>query len=309
MMPRANCLNPDILTESSKPRLTRRGWLKRTACTAGTLAGAVGLYTWQIEPYWVEVVERVLAIQGVPESLVGKTLVQISDIHIGDNVDDSFLITWFQRVAEWKPDIVVFTGDFLTLNRDRTLPTEKMKKVLYHFPQGNLATIGICGNHDYGYRWSDSDAARQVMRIATDSGLTMLRNESYDVSGLQFVGFDDYWSPNFCGPELLERTDLDRPTLVLCHNPDVAVLPIWRGYRGWILSGHTHGGQCKAPFFTPPQLPIVNKRLFAGAFHLPEGHQLYVNRALGHSLQVRFNARPEITVFRIQSQKSELARI
>lgn len=51
----------------------------------------------------------------------------------------------------------------------------------------------------------------------------------------------------------------------LCHNPDVADHPVWAGYRGWMLSGHTHGGQCKVPFMTPPILPVRNKRYAAGA--------------------------------------------
>jgi len=49
---------------------------------------------------------------------------------------------------------------------------------------------------------------------------------------------------------VLSGVDHAKANLVLCHNPDVADLPVWSGYRGWILSGHTHGGQGpKPPFF------------------------------------------------------------
>ena len=278
-------------------RMTRRKWLNRVGRTAVGGALGIGLYAWRIEPHWVEVIRREMAIHDLPASLEGRTLVQISDIHIGHQVDDSFLISWFQRVAEWKPDIVVFTGDFLTLRPDGSLPTEQMERVLSDFPHGQLATLGILGNHDFGVRWSDPQAANVVTGIARSAGIDILRNQARDVAGLQIIGFDDYWGTNFAGARVLRGVDLDRASLVLCHNPDVVDLPIWSDYCGWILSGHTHGGQCKAPLFSPPRLPIQNKCYASGEIVLADGRRLYVNRALGHSMRVRFNVRPEVTVF------------
>lgn len=75
--------------------------------------------------------------------------------------------------------------------------------------------------------------------------------------------------------------------------------PAWGDYRGWILAGHTHGGQCKPPFLPPPLLPVKNRRYTAGAFALSRGRRMYINRGVGHLLRVRFNARPEVTVFRL----------
>jgi predicted MPP superfamily phosphohydrolase len=89
------------------------------------------------------------------------------------------------------------------------------------------------------------------------------------------------------------------PTIVLCHNPDVADLSVWGQFQGWILSGHTHGGQCKPPFLPPPLLPVRNRRYTSGEFDLGDDRFMYINRGLGHILRVRFNARPEITVFRL----------
>lgn len=280
--------------------MTRRKWLTRVGGIAAAGAFGAGLYAWRLEPHWVEVVRRKMTISNLPASLEGRQLVQISDIHIGEHVDDAYLISWFQRVAEWKPEIVVFTGDFLTLRSDGSLPIEKMERVLSHFPHGQLATIGILGNHDYGHRWSDPQAANNVTAIARNAGLDILRNKTRDVSGLQIVGFDDYWGTNFAGDKVLKDVDTDQPTLVLCHNPDVVDLPIWSGYRGWILSGHTHGGQCKAPFFSPPRLPIQNWRYASGQIELDDGRSLYVNRALGYSIRIRFNVLPEITVFTLE---------
>jgi hypothetical protein len=88
--------------------------------------------------------------------------------------------------------------------------------------------------------------------------------------------------------------------IVLSHNPDTADLPGWGAYSGWILSGHTHGGQCKPPFLPPPLLPVRNRRYTCGEFELAGGRRLYISRGVGHLQRVRFNVRPEITVFRME---------
>jgi predicted MPP superfamily phosphohydrolase len=87
---------------------------------------------------------------------------------------------------------------------------------------------------------------------------------------------------------------------VLCHTPDALDALSWGDFQGWVLAGHTHGGQCKPPFLAPPLVPVRNPRYAAGEVALPDGRRLYINRGLGHLLQVRFNARPEITTFTLR---------
>ena len=47
-------------------------------------------------------------------------------------------------------------------------------------------------------------------------------------------------------------------------------------------------------------MPVRNTRYTAGVFALPGGRTLYVSRGVGHFFQVRFNVRPEVTVFTLQ---------
>src|SRR4051794_24759928 len=95
-------------------RISRRSMLKRSAVTTLLLAGGTGLYTWKIEPHWVEVVSRSLPIANLPLALAGKLLVQISDLHCGDRVDEAYLHESVRRVAAMKPAIVVITGDYIS---------------------------------------------------------------------------------------------------------------------------------------------------------------------------------------------------
>ena len=58
--------------------------------------------------------------------------------------------------------------------------------------------------------------------------------------------------------------------------------------------------QCKPPFLTPPLLPVRNQRYTAGVFALSDSRRMYISRGVGHLMQVRFNVRPEVTVFELQ---------
>jgi uncharacterized protein len=131
-------------------------------------------------------------------------------------------------------------------------------------------------------------------------GVTFLRNQVLEVEGLQIIGLDDWWAHAF-EPTPLRQVSSARASIVLSHNPDTSDLPVWQGYEGWILSGHTHGGQCKPPFLPPPLVPVQNRRYTAGEFTLDGRRRLYINRGVGHLLRVRFNVRPEVTVHELTS--------
>jgi predicted MPP superfamily phosphohydrolase len=261
------------------------------------LVGGLGIagYAWRVEPHWIEVVHRQLAIAGLPDAWVGRTLVLISDLHIGPVVDDDYLIGALERVAALAPDVVAVTGDFMTYRGPEQF--DQVARVLEHLQPGRLATVGVLGNHDFGLQWSDVVVAERLARRVQEAGVNLLRNASFMFEGLALAGLDDCWSPTFAPQKVLPTLPPGHAALVLCHNPDVADLPVWAGFRGWILCGHTHGGQCKPPFFKPPLLPVSNPRYVAGEIDLQDGRRLYINRGLGYLRRVRFNVRPEITVF------------
>ena len=94
------------------PRLTRRRFL---AALGG--AALLGLYTWRVEPHWVEVVHRDMPIPNLPDHLVGKTLVQLSDLHVGPRVESAYIQHSLRLVNQLRPDLVCITGDFMTCDQ------------------------------------------------------------------------------------------------------------------------------------------------------------------------------------------------
>ncbi len=262
----------------------------------GGAALGVGFYTWRVEPHWLEIVERPLPVVNLPSALEGARLAQLSDLHIGPQVDDDYLLSVFQRVREAAPDIVVYTGDFTSYAPD---VIEHSRRIFAELPLGRRATFGSLGNHDYGPSWEQSDVAEQLTKLAGEVGITMLRNAVGQVDGLQVMGLDDLWAGAFNLAAAKAQLNLSQPAIALSHNPDTADLPGWDGFCGWILAGHTHGGQCKAPFLPPPLLPVANRRYTSGEFELSGGRRMYINRGVGHLLRVRINARPEVTMFQL----------
>src|SRR4051812_12657104 len=276
--------------------ITRRRFLKASAAATGLGAG-LGIYAWRIEPHWLEFVERPLPISNLPKDLAGWRLAQLSDLHIGPQVDDHYLLRNFDRVKKLSPELVVYTGDFTS--REAGLH-DHARRIFPHLPLGRHGTFGILGNHDYGLGWSQPQVAFQIASLASGAGVRMLRNELTEVSGLHIIGFDDLWANHFDITAGFRDLPSGAAALTLSHNPDTVDLEGWENYSGWILAGHTHGGQCKPPFLPAPLLPVVNRRYTAGEFGLSGGRRLYISRGLGHLLAVRFNVRPEITVFRLE---------
>lgn len=269
---------------------------RRFLGTAGVFGTglALGLYAWDIEPEWLEIVRRPLPVRGLPAALRGRTLAHLSDIHVGPRVSDAYVRRTFARVAALRPDLVAYTGDYVTW-RDDVLP--RAAAIYDGMPRGRLGTFATLGNHDYGPGWAHPEIAAQVATMLEHRGARVLRNEVAEVAGLQVMGLDDTWANRFDVAGAIARLAPERPALALSHNPDTVDRPAWSGFTGWILAGHTHGGQVKPPFLPPPLLPVRNRRYVAGEVALSGGRRLYVSRGVGHLLHVRFGVRPEVTLF------------
>jgi hypothetical protein len=278
--------------------MKRRNFIHKTFLGSIGIGVLTSLYTWQVEPFWLEFVNKKMPIKNLPNKLVGKTLMQISDIHVGNRFDYNYIIESFKKAQKFNPDYVVYTGDYVSYENKEQF--NQLNTVLQHTVKGKIGTIGILGNHDYGHNWSEQDVADKITNQLKLAGVTILNNSQLNLEGLNIIGLDDYWSLNFAPEEVMGYVDSSKANLVLCHNPDVCDLDIWNGYKGWILSGHTHGGQCKPPFLKAPMLPVKNKKYSQGEIDLKDGRTLYINRAIGHLWQIRFNVRPEITIFELE---------
>lgn len=168
--------------------MTREKFIKRILQLMATGAFPF-LYSWQIEPFWLEIVYKTINIKNLPENLAGKTIMQISDLHVGNRFDWNFLIESFEKVRKLNPDFVVYTGDFVNVGNAKE--QNDLKTVLDHAVLGKLGTVGILGNHDYGRNWRENKVANDIKSIGENAGIKMLINEDIEISGLNFIGLGD----------------------------------------------------------------------------------------------------------------------
>ena len=278
-----------------RKKMTRRKFIGRALATCMGTCAKSGLYAWRIEPHWIQITEHQMKLRGLPDNWAGRKLVQISDLHAGDVVSDQYLRQSLARVNDIKPDVLAITGDFMTCGG-----TEQIDRVVDIFkslhtpPHGAFACLG---NHDYTGTWRNHHVADTLVARLEPRGIRFLRNERADVSGLQLLGVDELWAMR-CEPKCALRSyDTHRAAIALIHNPDIVDMAEWAPFDGWFLAGHTHGGQVDPPFMAPPLLPVRNRSHYSGRYAIGPNQTLYVNRGVGYSRRVRFNARPEIAVF------------
>ena len=282
----------------TRPALfTRRSFLAGAAVSAAALSG-VALYSNEVARHELEVTQQTFYLRNLPAPFDGFRVVQISDIHLDEFMEDFFLREIIERVNSLQADLLLVTGDFVSRG---PLPmsialaaagrcAEMLRNL--HCPQ----RFGILGNHDamVGPRF-----IRQHMEA---NGLPLLVNQTVLIErGGQHIflgGLDDVsiGQPNL---NMTVPASPDAPVLLMCHEPDYADT-IARHPRGplvdLIFAGHTHGGQVRLPGLPPLELP-PNGKIYVEGHFLVGNSQLYVNRGVGTvGLPFRLNCPPEITV-------------
>src|SRR5580698_6939678 len=93
--------------------ITRRAFLVGTG--AATAAAGMALYAGEIARHELDIVPRTFEIAHLPSAFHGYRMVQISDIHLDEFTEPSFLERIIGHIDALSPDIVLLTGDFVTL--------------------------------------------------------------------------------------------------------------------------------------------------------------------------------------------------
>lgn len=287
----------DFKIKTQEKKLSRRKFLKNLLVAgSGAVILSISSYSFLWEPQNVIFERHYLPIPNLPDWWIGKKIIQVSDIHSSIFIDRNYIAKTFERINKEKPDIIVFTGDYVTENADYMSPLKEEAKNLKS-RLGNSGKIAVIGNHD---RWTSEEIVKKGLKNA---GFKMLINESFHLgdadSPLNILGVDDQWTG---------KVDLDRSStgidfkkeaaIILSHNPDVFPLAASKEISV-MLAGHTHGGQVSLPFIGPPILPSSFK--YQKGFYRINKSLMYVNRGLGLiAPPVRILCPPEITVFSLK---------
>lgn len=233
-------------------------------------------------------------VRGLPSELEGLRIGLLTDLHAGNEGHYRLIRRAVSMLIAERPDLVALTGDFAA---DEACGFAEVLTAL----EGLNAPLGVYtvpGNHDYIVGIEQWRAAMRQHPVIVDL-TNRYRVIDLDDVRLCVAGVDDFYlgSPRLRLPPPEERDF----TLLLAHSPDEAER-CRRAHDsvGLIVSGHTHGGQIRIPFFGAPVNSAENADLYDEGLRRRPWTQVYTSRGLGTvHLPVRLFARPEVTVLEL----------
>ena len=263
--------------------------------------GVGGLfYAREIETRWLEVRPVTLTLPRLAPEFDGYRIVQIGDIHLEDWTKPRRLNRIVELVNEQQADLITITGDFLSYSADPGVPRRLVEAL------GRLrardGVVAVMGNHDY---MTDVDLVRRCLKEAEVPELrndvrTMWRGDA----ALHIAGVDDVMEGRSRLDLVLQKLPEEGAAVLLAHEPDFADVSAAAGRLDLQLSGHSHGGQVRMPFWGPVFLPPHSQRYSAGLYEVG-GMLQYTNRGLGFvDARLRFLCRPEITVLTLRTPQT-----
>lgn len=285
--------------------ISRREFLKKTGqVAAGGAFGVVGgvVYSHEIETTWIDVTKISLRLPRLPSVFRDYRIVHVSDLHLDHQTEPSYLEKVVRLVNEQGPDLIAFTGDFVTFEPEMHLA--ELTSTLGRL-ESRDGVLAVLGNHDH---LNDPVLVGSAIR---DGGATVLHNEVRVLKragvSLNVCGLDDLWEGQPRLDRAISRLPRDGAAILLVHEPDFADTSAATGRFDLQLSGHSHGGQVRLPLVGAPVLPRYAEKYPMGLYNV-NGMALYTNRGLGMlPPRLRFLCRPEITVLDLHDQRQRPA--
>jgi predicted MPP superfamily phosphohydrolase len=270
------------------------------------VSGLAWYGTW-IEPFRLQLTCRKLDHSHWPAEADPIRLLHLSDLHLERaGVREDRLQ---QMIDQLEPDIICFSGDLLNLSYnddDRAVRDAREVLGLWTAPYGVFAVTG-------SPLVDLPERARMILEGLQNVRWLLDETETLDLGGrmLNLVGLSCTHDPVRDGARLgaaLQSDIAGALTVLLYHTPDLAPEAAAAGID-LHLSGHTHGGQIRLPFYGALiTSSIYGKRFEGGEYHLSRGgHRdpmtLYVSRGIGMeggvAPRARFLCRPEIILWTI----------
>jgi hypothetical protein len=230
-----------------------------------------------------------LEIVRLPKAFDGFRLLWISDLHLErfDHLPQKVL----DLIQPLEYDLCVFGGDSCFEHYF----SDKACSMMEHIAMGLVKksqVLGILGNHDF------YPIAQMLDRV----GFKMLLNENIclerDGQKLWFAGVED--CHYFCADDIHEAMQgipAGDCKILLSHSPELYKQGAEAGFD-LCLSGHTHGGQiCLPGGVSVISSASVPRPMRSGLWRYENMLGYTCRGAAASGAPVRFNSRPEITLF------------
>jgi len=222
-------------------------------------------------------VERLRRHPGVSERR-GLRIVQITDPHLGPWQPVAKLRRTLERLFESEPDLVLVTGDLLTMEGMGS--PGALAHALAPLARFSGRSFACLGNHDH-------EAPDEVRSALESVGVRLLVDEEAcvetAVGSIQLVGSDWVTREREAHQAGLLARYPRRPghlRLMLLHDPS-AFAHVPDGAADLVLSGHTHGGQIGLVSLGLDWTVLSGTRWPDHGFFALGRNRLYVHRGTG----------------------------
>ncbi len=233
------------------------------------------------------ITKRTISSMALSKDWKDKTMVLVSDIHLGLIRQGKFLTKVVNLINAQNPDIVFIAGDIIDGPK---FPYENELAPLKNL-RAPLGVFYTPGNHE-AYN-QEPDQWKPLVKAATK----MLVDEKMLVNGTQIIGLD-YASetPSESTAKLL-HTGFDKtiPSIVILHDPRHAKALQEAGVS-LVLSGHTHRGQ----FFPMTIIVKLIYKKYTYGQTVYKGNTSITTSGVGTAMTpIRLGTNPEIVVIKI----------
>lgn len=273
-------------------KISRRQFLKRAY-----LVGAVGLaasYPLLIERYLVQTNTYRIPVPNLPHSFNGFRIVQLTDLHYDSPVQTQWIYYLTEVANNLKGDLIVCTGDYV----NKTSSTKEIDIVwdMLSTLNAKAGVFSVLGNHDH---WADTARSDYCLKQTGQDLRHKIVPIRRGTDTIWLAGAGDLYEDHRNLDGVLGQIPDSDCRIVLAHNPDSADTSHRKRFD-LMISGHTHGGQVRIPFFGAPFLPVQNKDYTSGLRRSTNGRPVFISRGIGSTiLPVRFNCFPEIAVLEL----------
>jgi len=261
-------------------------------------------YAYFIEPNLLTSKDYLIKNSKITNNFKGFKIVQISDIHYGRSFNKKDLNKLVKKVNEYKPDIIALTGDLI--DRDTVMNKDMANEIASELKklEATVGKFAVTGNHDYKFdEWEIIIKTSNFINL--NNTYETIYNGGYDhmvIAGVSTMQYGD--------ETINERTktitdyinsfEKDGPiyNILLLHEPDF-IDELENSKFDLILTGHSHAGQIRIPFYGAVILPPDGEKYSYGHYKL-ENSDLYVSNGIGVSnINFRLFDVPSFSVYRL----------
>lgn len=229
----------------------------------------------------------------IPENFHGIKIIQFSDIHYNQYIDNKKIDTLIKLINKTEPDIVIFTGDLIDINYQ--LSNEEKEFLIAKFSTINptIEKYAIKGEEDN----------QEFEEIFKNSNFKILENKIENIyinnNFIQLIAVDN----NYNNYDILKEQKQNTYTIAITHMPDNTDNIINTFNPNLILAGHSHNGQVRIPFIGP-LMKKENSKKYIDSYYKINNTELLISSGIGNTkYQLRLFNHPSINFIRLRAIK------